>query len=330
MNQHHYLGSLNKIGETIWYVAIYENTWVGLISFSSGALRCSARDHWIGWNYRNQYDRLHLLINNTRFLILPDFHIDNLATKILSLCKKRITTDWQQAYSHKILMLETFVDGTKFLGTIYKASNWQYVGMTKGYRKTTKFYTEKNQQPKQIYMLPLTKNARKIMSANILKKEYQHGKSNMKLTIEQMKTLPAFFKNITDPRRKQGTRHRVVTVISIAVAATLCGMKGYKAMANWANSLGQSARRKFFCYKKDGKLVVPSEFVIRDLLVRVNPQELDAAFREWNKVYGIEDESMAIDGKTMCNAIDEDGHQTHIMSVVGHKSHNCRTQKKSE
>lgn len=330
MNQHHYLGSLNKIGETIWYVAVYENKWVALLSFSSGALHCSARDQWIGWKYRNQYDRLHLLINNTRFLILPDYHVKNLASKILSICKKRLSIDWQQAYSHPILMLETFVDGTKFSGTIYKASNWQHVGMTKGFRKTSKYYTEKVHQPKQIFMQPLTKNARTIMSANILKNDYQHGKPNTKLTIDQMKMLPAFFKNISDPRRTQGRRHRLVTVIAIAVAATLCGMKGYRSMADWANSLGQSARRKFFCYKKDGKLVVPSEFVIRDVLVRINPQELDAAFGEWNKIYGIEDESLAIDGKTMCNAIDKDGYQTHIMSVIGHESNNCHTQKKLE
>jgi len=167
MHQHHYLGSLNKIGETIWYAVTYNNQWVALLCFSSGALHCTARDQWIGWKYRNQYDRLHLLVNNSRFLILPDYHFKNLASKTLSLCKKRISADWQQTYSHPILMLETFVDGSKFPGTIYKASNWQYVGMTKGYRKTTKFYSDKIHQPKQIYMQPLTKHARTIMSANI-------------------------------------------------------------------------------------------------------------------------------------------------------------------
>ncbi|MES0336256.1 MAG: hypothetical protein SFH39_07865 [Candidatus Magnetobacterium sp. LHC-1] len=36
----------------------------------------------------------------------------------------------------------------------------------------------------------------------------------------------------------------------------------------------------------------------------------------------------AIDGKTMCNAIDENGRQTQIMSVIGHTTKNCYTQKK--
>jgi hypothetical protein len=74
--------------------------------------------------------------------------------------------------------------------------------------------------------------------------------------------------------------------------------------------------------------VVPSEYVIRDLLIRINPQDLDLALQRWNDVYGQQDESLAIDGKTMCNAFDEHGYQTHIMSVVGHQTKACYTQKK--
>jgi hypothetical protein len=36
-----------------------------------------------------------------------------------------------------------------------------------------------------------------------------------------------------------------------------------------------------------------------------------------------------VDGKTMCNAQDEAGRQVHVMSVVGHDSGVCYTQKKS-
>jgi hypothetical protein len=60
----------------------------------------------------------------------------------------------------------------------------------------------------------------------------------------------------------------------------------------------------------------------------VDPVSLDNAIQRWNAVYGEEDESLAIDGKVMRNAIDKDGRQTHIMSVVGHDSKNCYTQKK--
>ena len=71
MQTHHYLGALPKIGETIWYWARWRRQTVALLSFSAPALKCGARDRWIGWDFRIQYDRLHLITANTRFLILP-------------------------------------------------------------------------------------------------------------------------------------------------------------------------------------------------------------------------------------------------------------------
>ena len=68
MQQHHYLGSLPKIGETLWYVALWQDEWVALVTFSASAWKCAARDRWIGWNFRHQYDRLKLVVNNSRFL----------------------------------------------------------------------------------------------------------------------------------------------------------------------------------------------------------------------------------------------------------------------
>jgi len=70
MQLHHYLNTLPKIGETLWYVATLAGQWVALLSFSAPALKCSHQDRWIGWDFRHQYDRLKLLTNNSRFLIL--------------------------------------------------------------------------------------------------------------------------------------------------------------------------------------------------------------------------------------------------------------------
>lgn len=64
MKVHHYLGALPKIGHTLWYVASYHNEWLALISFSAAAWKCAARDQWIGWSYRVQYDRLHLILSS--------------------------------------------------------------------------------------------------------------------------------------------------------------------------------------------------------------------------------------------------------------------------
>ncbi|MBW2741302.1 MAG: DUF4338 domain-containing protein, partial [Deltaproteobacteria bacterium] len=104
----------DKIENTIWYVATYQNNWQALLVFSAAALKYGVRDHWIGWDFRYQYDRLNLLANNSRFLILPDSHYKNLASKVLSLCQRRIQQDWINRFGYPLLLLETFVDPTRF------------------------------------------------------------------------------------------------------------------------------------------------------------------------------------------------------------------------
>ena len=59
--QQHYLGALPKIGETLWYVATWQNQWVALIGFSAAALKCAPRDRWIGWDFRHHYEHLKLM-----------------------------------------------------------------------------------------------------------------------------------------------------------------------------------------------------------------------------------------------------------------------------
>ena len=145
------------------------------------------------------------------------------------------------------------------------------------------------------------------------------------LSAQQMKSLPDFFKEIPDPRRAQGRRHRLCTVLAIAAGATLCGMRGYQAISDWANSLGRDARKRFGCRYKKKRYIVPSLSIIRDVLIRVDPVHLDRALQRWNLAYAQQDEALAIDGKTMCNAIDDQGYQTHIMSAVGHQIKTCYT-----
>lgn len=329
MQAHHYLGALPKIGETLWYIATFHDEWVALLSFSSAALKCAVRDQWIGWDYRHQYDRLHLVTNNSRFLILPDRHHRNLASRVLASCKNRLATDWPTTFGHPLLLLETFVDPERFAGTIYKAANWSFLGHTKGFRRTRQGYSNTAGTRKMVFVDELRRDARVLLSRPVLAKNYSNGATKMMLTADKMWALPDFFSTIADARRAQGLRHRLSTVLAIAAAATLCGMRGYKAIHDWAESLGQKARRRFRCRYEKGRFVVPSEYVIRDVLVRIDPAELDCALMQWNEVYGEEDETLAIDGKTMCNAIDEQGRRTHIMSAVGHQSKTCYTQKKS-
>ena len=329
MARHHYLGALAKIGETAWYVATWREQWVAQLSFSAAALKCGVRDRWIGWDFRSQYGRLKLIANNSRFLILPDWHQPNLGSRVLSLTEKRVAADWQARFGHPLLLLETFVDPRRFHGGVYRAANWIELGLTLGYRRTKAGYSDEADAPKRVFVRPLGRDPR----ARLTDPDRNHlqltGAAKIMLNAQQMRSLPQCFTLIADPRRRQGRRHRLAVVLAIAAAATLCGMRGYKAISNWAAGLGQQARERFGCRREDGRYVVPSEFVIRDCLVRIEPDTLDRALNAWNQAWATQDDALAMDGKTMKNALDADRHQTHIMSVVGHDSKRCYAQKKS-
>ncbi|MGF1548778.1 MAG: Druantia anti-phage system protein DruA [Thiotrichales bacterium] len=329
MQAHHYLGALPKIGHTLWYVASWRGQWLALLSFSAAALKCTARDAWIGWDFRHQYDRLHLVANNSRFLILPEHHHRNLASRVLALCEQRLVRDWQARFGYPPLLLETFVDPRYFRGTIYRAANWLYVGDTRGYRRTREGYgSVQPDSAKRVFVRPLHRQAQARLSRPILDPVYRHGASKIMLTADQMRSLPEFFAGIPDPRRSQGRRHPLPAVLAIAAAATLCGMRGYKAIGLWAADLSQHALARFRCCLRNHRYYVPSRNVIRDVLMRVDPAHLDRALQGWNAQYADADEGLAIDGKTMCNAIDDEGRQCHILGVVGHQTHICHTQKK--
>jgi hypothetical protein len=330
MQAHHYLGALPKISETLWYVASWRDEWVALLSFSAAALKCAVRDRWIGWSRRHQFDRLRLVSNNSRFLILPERHEANLGSRTLSLCRKRLPGDWLAAFGHPLLLLETFVDPQRFRGTVYQAANWVYVGDTRGFRRTREGYSNTAEAPKKVFVYPLHADAQALLSQPLLASPYRiGGTQKMLLTGPQMKSLPEFFADIADPRRAQGRRHRLVVILAIAAGAILCGMRGYKAIADWAQSLSPKARERLGCRRENRCYRVPSESVIRDALIRVDPLQLDRALQRWNAAYGRTDASLAIDGKTMCNALNAQGEQTHIMSVIGHHTGACYTQKKS-
>jgi Domain of unknown function (DUF4338)/DDE_Tnp_1-associated len=329
MAQNHYLGALRKIGETIWYVATWREQWIAQLSLSAAALKCGVRDQWIGWDFRTQYGRLNWIANNSRFLILPGWNRPNIGSRVLSLTERRIVADWQTHFGHPLLLLETFVDPERFYGGVYRAANWIDLGLTQGYRRVRKGYSAEASTRKRVFVRLLCRNAR--IQLNQPKHPLpRKGGAKIMLNAEQMRLLPECFKTIPDPRRSQGRRHPLSVVLGIAAGATLCGMRGYKAIAEWANALGQQARERFGCRRENGRYVVPSESVIRDCMIRIEPGALDRALNLWNQAWGKQDEALALDGKTMKNALDENGNQTHILSMVGHDSKRCYAQKKWE
>ncbi len=141
-----------------------------------------------------------------------------------------------------------------------------------------------------VFVKPLRPYAQALLSGPALEPHYLTGRPGIMLEANHMRSLFKFFVDIPDPRRGQGRRHNIATVLSFAAGAVLCGMHGYQAISDWAESLGQKARERFRCRYEKGRYVVPSLSVIRDVLIRVNPTHLEA-LQHWNKVHGQQDET---------------------------------------
>ena len=137
--------------------------YVGCIMFSASSWALENRDNWIGWSKEDRTLRLHLVVNNTRFLIFPWVNVKNLASWALSCAVRRVREDWRSFYRYSPILLETFVDGRKYTGVCYRAANWMYLGETKGHGRQGG-YGKYLSSPKQIYMYPLVDDFRDYLT----------------------------------------------------------------------------------------------------------------------------------------------------------------------
>ncbi len=158
--EYHYLGYTQPVGEHLKYLAFFKDQPVACLAWSSAPWYIGDRDRFIGWSKEIRQKNLHLIANNTRFLILPWIQVSCLASHLLALSRKRLSCDWQQSYSHPINLVETFVDTQRYRGTCYKADNWIHVGKTTGFGKLSKSKTP-TLSKKDIWVYPLTKNFRR-------------------------------------------------------------------------------------------------------------------------------------------------------------------------
>jgi hypothetical protein len=157
LHRFHYLSYRSPVGENLQYLA-RERTGrpVACLLFGSAAWQCADRDRSIGWDATTRAGRLHLLTNNTRFLVMPWVDSSCLASHVLGLVQRRIVADWQRKYGHPIHLLETFVERERFAGTCYQAANWIRVGQTKGRTRQDTIDGQRHHAAiKDIYLFPL-------------------------------------------------------------------------------------------------------------------------------------------------------------------------------
>ena len=135
----HYLHTALLTGESLRYVAELDGQWLALLAFSAGSLHLKAREQWLGWTPRQRARRLALVVNNSRFLVLPERRrFPNLASCVLGLCLRRLNADWLARWHHPVLVVESFVDESLYRGTCYRACGFEAVGATRGFARASR------------------------------------------------------------------------------------------------------------------------------------------------------------------------------------------------
>jgi hypothetical protein len=162
VDRYHYLGYQPLPGAQIRYFALTEHRIVALLGFGAAAWKTAPRDQFIGWTAEQRQRRLHLVVNNARFLILPWVRSRNLASRLLSMAEQRITADWSQRYSYRPVLMETFVETPRFRGTCYKAANWTLLGHTQGRGKLDVRHSARL-PAKSVWVRPLARNFRTVL-----------------------------------------------------------------------------------------------------------------------------------------------------------------------
>ena len=162
IERYHYLGYKPLPGAQIRYLVFGKSPLLAALGFGAAAWTVAPRDRFIGWASRQRQSNLHLVVNNARFLILPWVTSHNLASRILGGIARQLPQDWQERYSYKPVLLETFVEQKRFRGTCYRAANWVHAGQTQGRGKLDRQNLH-SVPVKDILLYPLDKHFRQAL-----------------------------------------------------------------------------------------------------------------------------------------------------------------------
>jgi len=163
IEQHHYLGYEQPVGEHLKYLVSAQGRPVACMTWSSAPRHIASRDRFIGWSAEARKRNLRFLAYNTRFLILPWVRIEHLASHILGRVMQQLSRDWERMYGHAVYFAETFIDPGRFRGTCYRAANWKLLGLTTGRGKASNS-KRPNRPIKQVLGYPLTRKFRELLN----------------------------------------------------------------------------------------------------------------------------------------------------------------------
>lgn len=306
LSKHHYLGNVRAVGEQLFYsITNARGVWLGVLVFCAASRRLRARDKWIGWTEEQRRRRLPLVVNNCRFLLLPDKTFPNLGSRSLRLALDRLSADWQARYGHPVVLVETFVDPEQFCGTVYTANGWQELGSTDGFGRVRRdFYVEHN-KPKRLFARELCSNARRSLAVDQLKPALAsvEAKTRPRSTQSpaQIRSLVEHLKSLPDYRLRIGD-YPLWSLVAICVLAHLCGApKGQKDLAAFAKGLSKAQRRAMGIRRQDdGTFPAPSQPTFCRMMEHIDDEALEKIFLQLQQQIrgpAPKDELVVLDGK---------------------------------
>lgn len=290
----HYLHNPTAVGAVLRYVVTEKDQWLALLVFCSPALHLKPRDQFLEWKPTEVAQRRHLIAQNSRFLIRVDPHAyPNLASCILGQVAQRIREDWQQAFGHPILAMETFIDPQRFRGTCYKAAGWQRLGRTKGCKRSYQDFYEDTDHPKELWLRPLSPKDLRVLRQPQLPEELRAPGAKpppppCPVPTEALDALWQHLRNqVKDYRDPHGVRHPLPAILLIIALAVSAGCHGPEAIAEFADSLNHHQRRRLRCRPRPGtrrEYDVPSVDTFRRSLNEVDSTQLAKSLIDWMKI----------------------------------------------
>ena len=329
LDEHHWLGR-RLVGETMRYVALGpEDEWLAVLGFGAAALACKPRDRFIGWSDEQHFARLRYVTNNQRFCVLPAGRRKNLASNVLAKTLKRLSGDFEVRWGHPVVMVETFVDPSRHLGTCYTAGGFALLGRTLGYGRSGGSYHHHGRS-KLTFGRLLRRDARAILTAQFDHPLLTRGSRPVidlnSLDFDSDDGLLAALDQIVDHRKRRGVRHSLPSLLAIATAATLAGARSVQAIGEYAADCPQSVLErlgaKFHPVRR--RYVAPHADTIRRALAAVDASALDEVvgawlFRQVRAGHLDHDQLvLALDGKSMRGALRADGRAVHLFAAMVH------------
>ena len=306
VEEHHYLRFHGVIGKGLRHVAVHGETWLALIGWQPGAFKLAARDRWIGWSAEQQFRRLHLIANNSRFVILTPERVPNLASRVLGLSLRRLSADIQAVHGYPALLAETFVDVSRFAGTCYRAANWRSLGVTRGFARDPGAAPRwrHHGQPKEVFVFELTDGAPEALSRVEMPANWSAEQHTEPMAAPRLRSLFECLGEVPEYRHARGKRYALNTILTLAVAARLAGYRGVNAFAQFAALLSQNQLKAvgaFFSPSKQ-RYTPPAITTFHNVLAALPPETLDNAIGQWTAQQSTAHAPVAMDGKDLRGA----------------------------